>query len=240
MNIKCLRLILVVCVSMVPPTRAGLIYTWSGESSTGNGNDVSVRAEFDITEDGDLQLTLSNISSDDSADPADLLSSFYFHSSTSLTLESASGNVFLTDKDGPDGPSGITDLSSGGGLAYNDGWLFQSFTPSESMPFSFGIGTVGNNGLQDEGFNFPAMDGIESSIYTGDVYTQNLDGYYLVQGSATFLFSGNDITLYDIGDTVAFGFGTAPDSLHFVPLPATIVLGLLGLGVGGWKLRKSI
>ena len=54
------------------------------------------------------------------------------------------------------------------------------------------------------------------------------------------MFSGNEITLNDIGDNVAFGLGTAPDSLEIVPLPATILLGFIGLAVGGWKLRKSI
>jgi hypothetical protein len=34
--------------------------------------------------------------------------------------------------------------------------------------------------------------------------------------------------------------GSAQDILVMVPVPATVLLGLLGLGLGGWKLRKSV
>jgi hypothetical protein len=34
--------------------------------------------------------------------------------------------------------------------------------------------------------------------------------------------------------------GSAQDILVMVPIPATVLLGLLGLGLGGWKLRKSV
>jgi hypothetical protein len=34
--------------------------------------------------------------------------------------------------------------------------------------------------------------------------------------------------------------GMLLDNVSVVPIPATVLLGLIGLGVGGWKLRKSV
>lgn len=65
-------------------------------------------------------------------------------------------------------------------------------------------------------------------------------------------FTGLDVTnVTDIGfwvygnmeyPVLNTGNPSNPDTFNIavVPIPATILLGLLGLGVGGWKLRKSI
>ena len=47
----------------------------------------------------------------------------------------------------------------------------------------------------------------------------------------------SSLTLVSTTDWIA---PTGTMTLQVVPVPATILLGFIGLGVGGWKLRKSI
>jgi len=113
-------------------------------------------------------------------------------------------------------------------MAFNAGdntWQLKSFNPG-SNPFNgFGVGTVGNSGLNPNGFNGNITGGMDYSIYAGDVTTSNLDNRLLVKNCITFVFSG--LTGYSeshIGGNSAFGLGTAPDSLHHVPAPGAALL----------------
>lgn len=82
--------------------------------------------------------------------------------------------------------------------------------------------------------------GIDRDFGTpGDYGFSDLE-YFEISG----LIGGQENTLefrVHNGDATYGGpMGLLVSNLSVVPLPATILLGFLGLGVGGWKLRKSI
>lgn len=226
--------IVVLAFALFAQTAKAAMFTWGGTSS--QGTDISVQADVDISGDT-MTIELTNNSPDGSFYQVDVLSSFYFDvfrendgSRPTLTLTGMSGDVYTIDVDGPDVLKG--DLSAQTGEA---SWILQTMNPAYVPYVGFGIGTVGNSALYN---NFPAMDGIESGIVAGEVTAghNSLEGWDLVRTSATFNFIG--LTGYTIDDfgPVAFGFGTGPDLL--TPVPGAVLLGLLGLGVAGIKLRK--
>ncbi len=241
--------LLVACLAFAcfAQTARGDLYSWSGLSSV--GTPVSFEADLSIT--GNiLTVVLRNTSPATSSAPNDPLSSFYFdifNGATRPTLAyvSATGNVYLND----------VLQTAGANLmvpATNGGWQFKD-TDETAFPFlGFGIGTVGNNTTvppnpgplitdPDNQFQGSLVGGINYSIYAGDNVTHNkLVSELLVKEMATFTFSGvSGFTNADLG-SVAFGLGTGPDSLHIVPLPAAVLLGALGLGFSGLRLRKYV
>ena len=228
--------IVVLAFALFAQTAKAAMFTWGGTSS--QGTDISVQADVDISGDT-MTIELTNNSPDGSFYQVDVLTSFYFdvfndvsRPTLTLTLTGMSGDVYTIDVDNPDAFKG--DLSAQTGEA---SWILQTMYPAYVPYVGFGIGTVGNSDLSPYN-NFPAMDGIQSGIVAGEVTagSNSLKGWDLVRTSATFNFSG--LTGYTIDDfgPVAFGFGTGPDLL--TPVPGAVLLGLLGLGVAGIKLRK--
>jgi len=171
------------------------------------------------------------------------------------------GDVYATDMNNPDT---IADGSDGGTPGGNaalrgvdgfvledlnggspppeklDAWQFLAMDETFNPFLGFGMGTVGNSVLNEPGseneFNGSLVNGLDLSLYTGDVNTSNLSGSKLVKDTLTFTFSGvNGFTEDDISETALFGLGTAPDSEILVPEPATMMF--LGLGVLG-MIRK--
>jgi len=217
---------------------ATVVFEVAGLSAKG----VQVSFEADMTIAGDeLTIVLTNTSPVDSLNPDDILTSFYFDiikdgARPTLTYSSALAELFTINQSGPDTPyngAGLDDIKglSPGGLA----WIFRTMDVAFDPWLGFGIGTVGNNNLTPN--NFPGMDGIETGIYIGDdLSTANLKNKLLVKETATFKFTGlAGYAETDIAPLVAFGLGTAPDSV-MTPEPATLVI----LGLGGLLLRKRI
>jgi hypothetical protein len=224
------------------------LYEWTNSAGT-----IDVKADLSISGDT-LTVQLSNVSSQPTAAPADALTSFYFDiaGDPALTYLSATGNVYLTHKNAPDvlqsfstfrannTPLGfIGDGRTNYGQGHADGWQFKT-----AVSFDYGIGTAGNSNLPVAGDRFYGndVDGLDFAIITDDdVTTQNLDQKYLIREMATFTFglpAGSSYTDADIGPVVAFGFGTKPDTFVQTPLPGAALLGFMGLGVAGLKLRR--
>lgn len=212
------------------PAQATIIHSLSGISSV--GTPVSFRAELTIS--GDiLTVSLFNDSTASSTAPNDLLSSYFFDIVNGagvrpvLTYQAAHANVYLARQNAAD----VLQTSNANVKAVNAGdgtWEFRTLNPTIIPGMGFGIGTVGNANLAPNNFHGNVVDGLNYSIYAGEITTRNLDNALLVKGSATFTFSGlTGFSESDIKLTVAFGLGTAPDSL-LVPEPATSAFLLLG------------
>ena len=244
---------LVVALGLVPdPAHASVIQAVEGFSSL--GTPVSFKAKLTIAE-NTLTVVLSNASTVTSSAPSDLLSSYYFDIINSasvrptLTYVSASGNVWLTDKAAADvlqtanANLKVAIISAGPPEKWDGKWDFKPMDATLFPNLGFGVGTVGNNSSPfsippENGFNGKEVDGLDYSIYAGDVTTQNLDDTLLVKGPITFTFSGvSGFSESDISSQFVFGLGTAPASL-MTPEPATLALLAVGLGAIGMKRRR--
>ena len=224
------------------------MFEWEGLSA--ENTPVSVTAGLSITDDT-LTIVLANTSAN-SYHPVDVLASFYFDISKeiggvimrpTLNTFSATGELYegvLGGADTPVGGPGPDDITYVPGDLSRRWRMARDDMDAAEYPFlGLGIGTVGNSDLGDN--NFPAMDGLAAGIYAGEIDTPSLvtdPATPLVKDLATFTLTFDDLSGYSIGPIAAFGFGTGPDALHHVPVPGAVLLGLLGMGVAGLKLRK--
>jgi len=208
--------LLVSTLLLVPPARATIIFTANAVS--GIGSPLSLEADLTISGNS-LTLVLKNNSVDPSQGPNDLLGSFYFDIVNgasvrpTLTYQSAVGDVWLTNKNGPDtlqtANANLKAVAAG-----DNTWQFKVMNTAFNPFLGFGVGTVGNMNLAPNNFMGNIVDGFDYGIYTGDVTTSNLDGKLLVKGPITYTFTGvSGFTEADIANKFAFGMGTAPDSL---------------------------
>lgn len=212
--------------SIIPPADASVVHSASGTSAKG----VPVTFEAELTIVGDvLTVILTNDSPVATLNPDDVLGSYYFDilddlsNRPSLTYLSATGDLYLPDKNGPDLLLAL-DADIQAIVPGDDSWQFRDMDASQTPSLGFGLGTVGNNGLSPNGFMGNIVDGIDYSIYKGDITTANLHNKALVKDTATFTFSGlTGFTEDDISPAFAFGLGTAPDSL-LTPEPASALL----------------
>lgn len=220
-------------VSFAQTARANL-YEWTNGAGT-----VSVKAELLISG-GYLTVQLWNTSPVTTADPANALTSIYFDlaGTPALNYLEASGTVISTGLNPDPGPmwfrTGIDGAKNYKG--HDDGWKFIT-----AASFDYGIGTAGySSGPLPAGDQFGSgTDGLSYAIVKGDPTTPNLRDEFLVQDTAFFKFGGlGSLTNDALPERVAFGFGTLPDAIVHTPLPGAVLLGCMGLGVAGWRLRR--
>lgn len=231
-------LVLLIMLGMSIPSAFATL-TFVAEGISAKGVDVRFEAEMKIIGDK-LTITLINNSPVDSLNPDDLLGSFYFDivngigDRPTLLYDSATGDTYKGVKNGPDIQIETdADLKA---LMPNDGsWQLKEMDADYVPELGFGIGTVGNNSLNPNGFDGNIVNGANFAIFKGEITTQPLSNPdLLVKETAVFVFSGlTGFTEADIVDQYAFGLGTAPDSL-LTPEPATLAI----LGLGGLLLRR--
>ncbi|MBN1974865.1 MAG: hypothetical protein JW787_14590 [Sedimentisphaerales bacterium] len=104
-----------------------------------------------------------------------------------------------------------------------------------------GTGFLSSWGLSESNPGFPVGEtiwGIKFEDY-GEYNTLTFNSLREPVWGDFYAKGGSNSFAYNSGLTGGDGFIATIDT-HMVPLPATILLGLLGLGVGGWKLRKSM
>ncbi|HUU84157.1 MAG TPA: XDD4 family exosortase-dependent surface protein [Phycisphaerae bacterium] len=221
-----LAVALLVAGLIAAPASASVIHSASGLSSAG----IPVTFEAKLTIAGDvLTVELANNSSVGSLNPNDVLGSYYFdvvdvgNNRPALTYSSAFGDVYVADKDSLD--LLLTPTADLMALVPGDyTWQYKAMDETLIPFLGFGIGTVGNSTVSPNNFMGNIVDGVDYSIYAGDITTQNLTGKALVKDMATFTFTGlTGFTEADISPTFAFGLGTAPDSF-LTPEPATALL----------------
>jgi hypothetical protein len=247
------------------PAQGSVIISGTGRtlvSGTGGPGSVyhAVSAQATLSISGStLSLVLENTSANNTTDPADVLSSFYFDIAKeglrpTLTYQSADGPLFKLLKDETDkayrytppakagesgrftsgtGPSDLRALKTGDGT-----WQLKTMNTAEVPFLGFGIGTVGNSEFLGNGFDTDLVGKgksmINFSIYHGgDIQPNgNLKEAYLLQNSGTFTFAFTDNTIWseaDIRPNAVFGFGTSPDG-KIVVVPEPAAYALALLG----------
>lgn len=226
------------------PAYGTVIFSASGLSSA----NVAVSFEAQLTISGNnLTVQLTNNSPVDSLNPNDTLGSFYFdildggNNHPTLTYTSAVGDVYLGDKDNPDSlQTAGADLMAV--VAGDNSWQYKAMNAALTPFLGFGIGTVGNSNVAPNNFMGSIVDGMDYSIYKGDITTSNLDGKLLVKETAMFTFTG--VSGFSEADILlpvfAFGLGTAPDSF-LLPEPSSVLLltiGVLGFAAWGWRRKR--
>jgi len=234
-------------------TGSSLVFT--GSNATG----LSARATFTVDpgDAGVLRLLLENTSRSPTMSPAELLTSFYFNvfsgtpggATAPLSYQSATGQVYLADQKSTDRPATYTPPMKSGTASFtfpkdpvpsnlqafeknDDTWQFRSGLSllAAQQPLAFGVGTVGNADLKPNGFTGSVVGGFNFGIAVGDATTQNLDATPVVRDSIRFAFLGfKGSTLSQVSRSVAFGFGTSPETIIVVPEPATVWLAVVGL-----------
>lgn len=243
-----------------PSVMAGVILTGSGPAASGRA--VAARATFSIVGD-DLTVDLENVSSVDTAEASEVLTSLYFDILKGgvrppLSFTGATGFVWLVRSGTSDleylyEPQTFTQVS---GIpsdlkAVNRGdasWQFLTMDETREPLFGLGLGTVANNALSPNDFD-PSIVGpsgntmLNFGIYRGgDISPKGvLANRYVVKNTATFHFKG--VAGYEESDIVehaAFGFGTSPDSVIIVPEPPAAILApaITALGVALRRFRR--
>jgi hypothetical protein len=107
----------------------------------------------------------------------------------------------------------------------DDIWAVELFYKYSYIPSGGGSPVTGE---EKSGFTILTGGGIATNLYTGAPYS-NFD-----------LTNVTDIGIRVKGNLVSGSYPSDPDTFHIslVPVPAAVILGILGMGVAGLKLRK--
>jgi len=207
----------------------------------GSSGSLSASANFNLTGNV-LTITLTNTSTADVLNPAQVLTAVFFNSNGTLTPVSAllgPGSVVFF---GPDGGGNV-----GGEWAYGSGLVGAPGGATQGIS-SAGFGLFGNGNFNGPNLEDPeAVNGGNYGITSaGDnLATGNAavtGGEPLIQNQVIFTMTvANGFTLGSIGN-VSFQYGTtlADTNITGTPEPATMVLlgtGLIGIAAG---IRKRI
>ena len=226
---------LTACLSFAllsPAAQADLSASWDDDL----GHHASVTASIDTS--GILRVILTNTSPLATDAPALALQGVFFDLTGTGTLSSptATGDMILIDRDGLDAVSVDQDLRAG--------WGYWHAASTPTGFFTFGVAAAGLSGLpwaapksMDDSkiLNGPPFGMVALAEYTEGNSQHSMEANNpWTYGTATFTFAGaGGLTL---GDTAVFAFGTGPEFV--TPLPGAVLLGMLGMGVAGWRLRR--
>ncbi len=118
----------------------------------------------------------------------------------------------------------------------------ETLTIASDSPRTYGTG-AGNPGIPGDIF------GIKIQTFTNDgdnAWAVSFNSmrvpvwgdFYAKGGSVNYAYNVNFGVEWDeLGNPTGWGYLAVPDT-YSVPVPAAVLLGILGLGVAGWKLRR--
>jgi hypothetical protein len=104
-------------------------------------------------------------------------------------------------------------------------------TVANNMAMSYGPGP-GNPGIPASIWGIKFEDGLSLSTIEFDSYRLPMDGSFFAKGGTDSFAYNSGLAFPDSG-----AFILVPDT-KYVPVPGAVLLGILGLGAVGYKLRK--
>lgn len=168
------------------------------------------------------------------------------------------GTIFTANQTLTVTQMGIYDLGNNGLVEAHDVGLWEEDgTLLASVTIQSGTGSALLNGYRWEDLSTSVTLNSGQTYVLGAYYNLNGNGDH-IKTSATINSAftvGANAAVETMGDSLAmpiYNYNTVTldsyssykgffgPNLVAVPVPATILLGFLGLGVGGWKLRKSL
>jgi hypothetical protein len=206
-----------------------------------NGSNLSASATFDIVA-GHLVVTLTNTSTVDVNQPAQILHALFWDMTGSPSLSYTSANICATCSFTASGPTG-TDVGGMWGYITSPSGVSQGYGLSSagytigSYTFAPGAADQPHQGTPPAGGDY----GIVSAGYTtaGDNGGVTNNQPY-INNSVIFDMGAFNGSLSSIGN-VRFQYGTAltdPSLTPAVPEPATWAMMLLGFGAIGVSMRR--
>lgn len=214
-----------------------------------SSGDLAATADFTLTGGGQLQVVLTNTSTQDVEYPNQVLTALFFdvNSSVILTPDTAlltAGSTVFSDPDGQPVGGNV-----GGEWAYNTGFYGPNGANS-------GISSAGFSLFGAANFNGPDLDNMPASVdgfgygisSAGDIIGNQDHGnpiqtgtVPLINNSVTFLFNvtGTPIDLDNI-QHMSVQYGTSLSEPNIVPIPAAAWLfGSALLGIAGVGYRRQ-
>ncbi len=224
-----------ILVWFAPPAQADL---WTFDDAFGH------HAQVDATVSGNvLTVQLTNTATVPTTTAARAISGVFFDvtGGGAVISASASGRRDLVSRYFPD-------FVTPAAVDISNGWGFAQGLPAGGIG-TFGIAASGLSGLGPWSFNVPMdNDPVVRGGLNGPPYL--LVAPYEIQnrrnmevqspwtyGTATFTFTFEGTPTLDDNGAV-FTYGTGPDFV--TPLPGAVLLGFLGLGLAGMKLRRIV
>ena len=222
--------VLAACAVFATPARAEFFSSSSGS--------LSASVNFEINSDGDLVVTLTNTSSADVMNPAQILTAVFF-SVPGSGLAPVSANVASgswVNNEGAVGAANFPDVDGEWAFAYG----INAPGGANAGISSSGLGLFGPGDV----FGTPNLagpaepDGLQYGITSAgddpDSGNTPVTTLPLIQNSVVFILSGwnENWSLSDIGD-VFFQYGTSLDEPRLGQIPEPGVIALLGVGLVG-------
>jgi hypothetical protein len=225
--VSILSLVLVLMAVLSAPARAELYGFYPITNNSGLQNTVALQLSVDITDPGGNQALFTFYNDGPAASPYDVPSPIISEITTIYIDDNAgvlSGLASITQS-----PTGFTDLFREGGTGLPD-------PPYEikpqNLPGGAPAGFFANEFLSAQRTTAPG-GGINVGEYASLLYS------IVVGKSFADVLNAMDLASMRIGLHVqSIGGSTGTSDSFVTPVPGAAILGLLGLGIAGWKLRK--
>ena len=218
-------IIILISLSFATQASAGMIVWFSDGFGTTDGGELTAHVATGSDPIGPLW------------DPGDTFGTFCIERDEHVTLQSRKYWVELNTE----AVKGGNNTDTGDPLDYRSAWIYTQWMTQSS----FTINKTGGGTLTIE-HNDAGANIVQWALWTIEEeadYTSYAGVQDLIDAAAAANWKnlGNVrvMNLYQLADD---GTHTvfSQDMMVMVPVPATILLGFLGLSVGGWKLRKSL
>ena len=197
---------------MIEPVKAGYVYEFAYISGDSPGSAVASQLSLEVTSGG-----------------GDIVNFTYKNDGSGTPIPSSLTDIYIDD-------GILKDLT----IIDDDPGVDFEIDNVENCVFypSYGISFVVDQYLSASNYGNQSITGINpGESLTLQYSLQGVEFYELINA----INNQQDLKIGIKVKSIDMGPGTDYSTeFILVPLPATILLGMLGLGVGGWKMRKSL